>query len=73
MTTYKEAKEIALKANKRVNTCREYDKAYHFFEKEYDGEGDNGVIVLKETGRAINWISFILNYHPEKNPKEIEF
>jgi hypothetical protein len=73
MITYEQAKETALKANKRVNACREYEKAYHFVDKDYDGEGDNGVVVLKETGRAITWISFILNHHPEKNPKEIAF
>jgi len=73
MITYKQAKAIALKANKRVNACQEYEKGYHFFEKEYDGEGDSGVVVVKETGRAINWVDFILDYHPERNPKEIEF
>ena len=76
MITYEQAKEIAVKASKKVNACNEYEKAYHFFKKLNDGEfieGDNGVVVLKETGRAINWISFILDYHPEKSPKQIEF
>ena len=73
MITYEQAKEIALKANKRVDTCREFKDAYHFIEKESDSDGDNGVVVLKESGRAVTWISFILNYHPEKNPKEIVF
>lgn len=70
---YEQAKEIALKLNDKVNSCREYEKAYHFTEKENDRDGDNGVVVLKQTGRAINWITFILDYRPEKNPKEIEF
>ncbi len=73
MITYQQAKEIALSKNKRVNTCREYKDGYDFFEKEYDGVGDSGVVVLKESGRAIHFTSFILNYNPEKNPKEIEF
>ena len=73
MVTYEQAKEIAVKANKKVNTCNEYKKAYHFFNKENDSVGDNGVVVLKENGRAINWITFILDYHPEKTPKEIKF
>ncbi|MBQ9709211.1 MAG: hypothetical protein IJV67_01125 [Clostridia bacterium] len=76
MVTYEQAKEIAVKANKKVNTCNEYKKAYHFFKKLNEDEiveGDNGVVVLKENGRAINWITFILDYHPEKNPKEIQF
>lgn len=71
--TYEEAKALALKLNDRVNTCREYKKAYHFFDKYYEGEGGNGVVILKESGRAINFVHFILNYHPETNPKEIEF
>ena len=72
MITYKEAKAIALKANKRVNKCYEFAKGYRFIDKDYDGDGDGGVVVLKETGRAINWVDFILDYHP-RNPKEIEF
>lgn len=73
MITYKEAKAIALKANKRVNACREFEKAYHFYEKDDDSDGGFGVVVLKDTGRTIGWTSFILNHNPEKNPKEIKF
>lgn len=73
MITYKEAKEIALNLNKKVNACFEYKAAYRFLDKDFDGEGDAGVIVLKDDGRAINWMAFIMNYHPEKDPKEIEF
>lgn len=72
--TYEEAKEIALKLSKKVNACKEYNKAYHFY--KYDTEiitGDCGVVVLKDTGRAISFVSFLMDYHPERTPKEIEF
>lgn len=71
--TYEEAKAIALKANKRVDTCREFEEAYHFYEKEDDSVGGFGVVVLKESGRAIQWTTFLLDYNPEKFPKEIKF
>lgn len=74
MITYEQAKEIALSKNKRVNTCHEYKDGYLFFEKtDIEIDGDCGVVVLKETGRAIHFTSFILNYSPERNPKIIEF
>lgn len=71
---YEEAKAIALKLNKRFNACREFVKGYHFYEKtDEEIDGDFGAVILKANGRAVNWITFILDYHPEKNPKEIEF
>ena len=70
--TYDEAKIIALGLNKRVNACNEYMKAYHFFEeRDEEIDGDAGVVVLKDTGRAIDFVQFILSVHPEKNPKRI--
>ena len=74
MLTYEEAKKIALKLNDRFNACNEYEKAYLFYEKtEDETDGDSGAVILKANGKAINFISFILNYHPEKNPKAIKF
>lgn len=73
MMSYGECKEIALSKNSKVDTCREFEEAYHFFEKDNDSDGDNGVVVLKENGKALNWVPFILNYHPNPNAKEIEF
>lgn len=71
---YDEAKKIALKLNKTINACREFEKAYHFYEKT-DEEiiGDFGVVILKSNGKAIDWITFIMDYHPEKTPVEIDF
>ena len=70
--TYDEAKNIALSLNRRVNACNEYMKAYHFFEeRDEEIDGDAGVVVLKDTGRAIDFVQFILSVHPEKNPKRI--
>lgn len=72
--TYEEAKEIALKWSEDINSCNEYAKGYHFY-KHYTEEvvGDCGVVVLKETGKITHFVDFILDYHPERNPKKIEF
>lgn len=71
--TYAEAKKVALGLSKRVNACNEYEKAYHFFEETSDDiDGDAGVVIMKETGRAVSFVQFILNSHPERNPKRIK-
>lgn len=71
---YDEAKKTALQLNGKLNACREFKKAYHFYEKtDEEIDGDFGVVILKSNGKAIDWITFIMNYHPEKNPVEIEF
>lgn len=73
MTTYENAKKIALRANNKVNACLEYEKAYCFYDNGIYREGGNTVVVFKETGKLISLSSFILNYHPEKNPKHKKF
>ena len=72
--TYEEAKKIALSLNKGVDACNEYSAAYHFF-KDTDEEidGDAGVVVMKDTGKAKSFPQFIVEDHPERTPNRIEF
>lgn len=71
--TYEEAKEQANKLVDDVNVCNEYKDAYHFFnESKEEKDGGYGVVIIKETGKAISWINFIMDYKPETNPKRIE-
>ena len=71
--TYTNAKELALHLNPRFNACREFEKAYHFYTRTEDVvDGDFGAVILKENGKVINWVDFILNYHPERDPRELE-
>ena len=73
--TYEEAKEKALKINPNFNSCKEYKKAYHFYDKrdKTEREPDNDVVILKETGKILNLSTFILDYLPERNPKAKNF
>lgn len=49
--------------------CDEYEKAYVFYsDEEYEDGGNSCVVILKETGKAITFVQFILEYHPEKEP-----
>ena len=75
MITYTDAKAKALFINKRINACKEFNLAYHFYCKNDQKERtlDNDIVILKETGKIINFSTFILDYHPEKNPREIAF
>lgn len=51
--TYEQAKERALKINPNFNACKEYKKAYHFYDKrdKTEREPDNDVVILKEMGK----------------------
>ena len=75
MIKYQQAKEIALKANKKVNACKEFKKAYYFYDKDNQEETtpDNDIVIFKDNGKMLNLTTFILDYTPEKSPKEIEF
>ena len=73
--TYEQCKEKALKINPDFNACKEYKTAYHFYNKNDENirESDNDVVILKETGKILNLSTFILNYLPERTPKEKTF
>ena len=73
MLTYEKAKEKALSLNNNIDACREVEKGYHFYKKDNNADGDFGVVIIKENGKAIQWTTFILDFHPERDPKEIEF
>ena len=75
MITFEEAEKIALSRTMDINVCDEYEKGYHFFNKDIKIEtvgGFGDIVVLKENGRTITFTQFILDYLPEKNPKRIE-
>lgn len=70
MVTFDEAYKIAISLTHNIDSCNEYEKAYHFFKKNNDIDGDAGPVVLKENGKAISFVSF-LDYKPERTPKKI--
>ena len=67
-----EAIDIAKASGCKFNACSEYEKGFHFFDKDSDADGDAGVVVVKETGDAINFVTFLLDYAPEVTPKKVE-
>lgn len=71
--TFEEAKKQAMKLVDGVNVCDEYKDAYHFF---HDGnqevDGEYGVVIMKDSGKELSWITFIMDYKPETNPKRIK-
>lgn len=72
---YEQAKEIALQFNSKFNSCKEYKLAFYFYDKnEPDCVGGNSdLVVLKENGETLSTTTFILDYKPATNPKEIDF
>ncbi len=71
MITFEEAKKIA-DGLTIYNSCNEYKLGWHFFNKtKEEVTGDAGAVILKETGKAISFVSF-LEYHPEVHPKKID-
>ena len=72
MVSFEVAYEIALSLDSTINSCNEYKDAYHFYEyTDYEVDGNDGPVILKESGKAINFIAFIMNYHPETTPKKL--
>ncbi len=69
--TLEKAIRIAKGTGCKFNACDEYEKGYRFFDAESDADGNCGVVVLKETGKAINFVAFLLDYSPEVTPKHI--
>ena len=64
MIEYKEALAIAKSKKSRINHCIEYDNAYVFSyesNKEMVG-GENPIAIIKETGEALNMISYATGY-----------
>ena len=69
--TYSQAKAAAFKRNPSYNACREYKDGYHFYKKtDAEVDGDSGVVVLKADERVINFVTFLLDFHPERDPEE---
>ncbi len=67
--TLEEALTIANEVYGDVNVCYEYKKAYHFiYETDDEIDGENGVVIIKESGDAIGWMEFITDYMPEVKP-----
>ena len=73
MITYEVAKKAAMKLQKSINGCREYLEAYYFYNTEYEGEGANGVLVLKEDGSMKPFPLFLLERKEDDRGKEIPF
>ena len=75
MIDYQTAKSIALKVNGEINTVREFNAAYDFYDGNDNEERtpDNHVVVLKSTGKIVNLTTFFCNHLPHDTPKIINF
>ena len=66
--TYNKAKQLALKINGKVNAFYEFDNAYRFYDSKATTVKvpDNDVVVLKSTGKIINYTTYLLDYATKK-------
>jgi hypothetical protein len=60
MLNFEEALQIAKSKKTKINHCLEYEDAYafEFANGEYSVGGDSPVVILKDSGEAINMISY---------------
>lgn len=67
MVSYEEALALAVKLKPNIDACDEYDQAFLFKckEEEWLIGGDGPIVVLKETGKAINQIAFFDDCGPK--------
>ncbi len=61
MVNYEAALKKAKRLKPNIDRCAEYEKAYSFSSKadEFTIGGDGPVVVLKDSGQAINFIDFL--------------
>ena len=61
MVSYESALKKAKQLKKNIDHCMEYERAYSFSSKEdeFSFGGDGPVVILKENGEAINFVSFV--------------
>lgn len=71
MISFEEARAIAKRKNGNINACNEYEAAFHFFDKFSDADGDCGIVIMKETGKAKQFVQFLLDNDPETTPKAV--
>lgn len=67
MLTYEEALKKAKQLKSRINKCTEFNNAYSFYYnsgKAQDG-GENPVVIMKETGEALNFIQYAITPNKE--------
>lgn len=67
MITYEAALEAAKKLKPSIDNCQEHTDAYIFgCQKDDDSVGGDGpVVILKETGEAVNMVCYLDDYGGE--------
>ncbi len=73
MIRYDFAKKKALEIDDKVNACIEFDIGHKFFDQNDNRVGDQSIVILKENGNAISFMTFLTDYEPNNKFKKIEF
>lgn len=62
MLSYEEALAIAKSKKEKINGCTEFNNAYSFYYNsgERTVGGDSPIVIMKETGEALNFISYAI-------------
>lgn len=68
MITYEEALNKAKELKPPIDTCSETEDAFVFSNSKTNDVfgGDQPCVILKESGKAINYLHFVLNYKSEE-------
>lgn len=74
MVNYEDALAIAREKKRNVEICTEYENAFVFGSKNPGSiGGDSPVVILKETGEAVNFLTWaVMPKNPEPVRKEFE-
>lgn len=75
--TFEQAKEKALKYDKKYNICYEFIDGFEFHDTRVESGSaesyDEGIVVLKDSGKLIPVAEFILTTKNTSSPKKIRF
>ena len=73
MISYEAAKKKAIELQKTVNGVTEYSDAYFFYNKDYKGDGANGLVVMKKDGSTKSVPQYVLDRSTTDKGKSIKF
>lgn len=71
MITYEEAKQKALKADKKIDSAYEYNDAYVFVNSKE--KYDNEIVIMKKTGNAVSMSDYAAMSTDTSELKKIKF
>lgn len=70
---YDQAKQKALRIQKSCNACKDYGDAWFFYDAKASGEDDDGVIIMKNSGKDMTFAEYLQEGDGPHKAKRVTF